>query len=133
MDAARKNRRRVLRPWFTALVDGYRRSRRRSGLHAVVLSAELVSDVPMLRLRIVRDRLATLHIACLCLRLADAEGADLRARRATRDCAADCRDRVALSAADLMAEDAAEHTTDQRAGNADGAGALRHCFLFEPA
>src|SRR6185312_12814063 len=103
-----------------------RAARARHHLHAMLLAAELVRDIPILRLRLGLRILATLDVAILRAATARVGADDTAGDRTTGG-----RDVVAAAVADLVADDSA----DQRAG--DGARHVhvpaRPAFVLRPA
>src|SRR4029079_12822290 len=121
---------RVLRARLAAFVDGHRASRRGNHLHVMLLALEHVRHVPIVGPRRARRTFAALHIVGPhLLRTAT----DLRAQRTARYGTADCGDVTGASAADLMAENAADDRTGNRSRNIRRATILGDLLLLDPA
>src|SRR5688572_6325537 len=99
----------------------------------MLLTPELVRDIPVVGLGLAGNVLATLDIARLRLLSADAEATDLGTCCATHDGATDRGNILTASAPDLVAEHATDHRADERPGNADFASILSDLFLLDPA
>ena len=82
-------------------------------MHVVHLSAERVRHIPVIRWRVARNARAPLDVLAIDFAVAT----DVRADRATGDCAARRGDISAASAADLVTENPADHCACDRAAN----------------
>src|SRR4029450_13477934 len=102
-----------LRPGLTPFVDDNRESGGSGRLNAMLLAPEVVGGIPVVGPGLAGYVLATLDVSGLHL-LSAAAATDLGAHRASGDSATDRGDSLTASAADLMAENAAAHGTDQR-------------------
>ena len=119
-------------PGLTQFVDSHRRPRRRGHLHAMRLATEIVGDVPVIGIGLVGHGVAALDIPGLQRLLATA-ATDLGAHCGPGDSSAGCGDVLAPSAADLVAQDAADDGAGNRTGDVDAASFLRDLFAFDPA
>jgi hypothetical protein len=116
---------------LTLLVDGHGPARRLGHLDPVLLAAEVVGHVPVVGSRLVRHRSAALHV--LRRDLAGVAPVHVGTHRSPAD-DADRRGHVlAAAAADLVAEDAADHRTDDRARHVRAAAVLAHLLALDPA
>jgi hypothetical protein len=80
----------------------------------MLLAAEVVGDIVVVGLGLARNVLTTLNVASLHWLAADPKATGLGAYRTPRDRAADGGDILTASAADLVAENAADHGADHR-------------------
>src|SRR2546430_6429707 len=123
-------KRSALRARLTLLVHDNRTPGRGRHLHAMLLAAEVVGDIPIFGASRVRYAGTVLHV----LRIRrSAVATDVGADRAARNCATDRGHIAAASAADLMAEDATENRTNHGARNIGFAAFLDHVLALDPA
>ena len=122
--------RQVLRAGLALLVDGHRGTGLRGHLYAMLLAAEIISDIPVVGAGLAGYVFATLHVPCLCLLLSTT---DLGAYCAPCNGATDSGDIVAAAAADLVTKNAANDRADNRPGNVDLVLCLGNLFLCDPA
>src|SRR6266567_3019462 len=99
---------------IAVFIDGDRRTRRRAQLHAVLHATEVVTHVPVIGLSGSRHVLATLHV--LVVRHGPA-ATRVRTNRGAGNRSAGRGNVSAASATDLMAENTANDSADDRARN----------------
>ena len=109
----------MLRAGLALRVDGHRGSGTRRHLYAMLLTAEIISDIPVAGTGLAGYVFTTLHVPGLRL-LSPADAIDVGAHRGPRDCTTGSGDIVAASATDLVTENAADNRTDYRPWNAAG-------------
>ena len=125
-------RRQALRAGLTLPVDGNGGSGRGSHLHPMLLAAEVIGDIPIVRAALAGCAGATLDVLGMHL-LAAAVATDVGADRGPRDRATGRGDVLAAPATDLVTENAADDGA--RDGRRDvGAAAILHDLLaLDPA
>src|SRR6266536_890501 len=122
--------RRELPARLTVFVDGDRRARRRAELRTMLDAPEVIGDVPVVRPSSARDILAALNVPVVYPLPA---ATYVRPDRSAGDSATGRGDVPAASAADLVAENAADDPADDRARNVDAAAILDDLLPLYPA
>ena len=121
---------RMLRAGLALRVDGHRGSGTRRHLYAMLLTAEIISDIPVVGAGLAGYIFTALHVPGLRLLLSTT---DLGAYCAPCNGATDSGDVVTASAADLVTKNAANDRADNRPGNVDLVLCLGNLFLCDPA
>src|SRR5688572_27402143 len=119
-----------LRAGFTLSVDSYSGPRGRGHLNAMILSAEVIGDIPVVGPRFARHAGTLLYVLGFCL-LACAP--DVGANRSACHSATDGGDILTASATYLVTENAANDGANNRTGNIGTATRLRNLFALDPA
>jgi hypothetical protein len=121
----------ALLPGLTLPVDGNCGSGGSGHLNAMLLTPEVVVDVPVLGLSLAGYVSATLDV--LRIRLLSVVAADIGAHRGSRDSATGSREILSASATNLMAQNAADDRAGNRTGNVGVASILDDLFALDPA
>lgn len=122
----------ALCPGLTLLVDRHGGSGRCGHLHAMLLAAEGVGDIPIVGMGLAGHIFATLDVPGL-YRLSIAAATDIGAHRGPRYSPAGSGDILTPSASDLVTQNAADDGAGNRSGNIDAASFLGDFFAFDPA
>jgi hypothetical protein len=99
-------------------------------MHAMLLTRELLGDIPVVGSGLAGYVLAALDVAA---HLSAVVATDIGTHHAAHDNTTDGGDVPTAAATDLVAEDAADQSTDDRAGEVRAASHLNDLFAFDPA